>query len=227
MNILSLTYSELERLLRAFAIFTIAIAATVFLVRWKIFDAALWTASWQGLSLALSASTLVFGFCSRMTWKSKMLASWLGRPIIHGLWSGTLHTNYRDSDGRTRPPALIFFAIKQTYLTLSIESFTDTQQGESTIEAISRNAKTDGAKVSYIFELRRQYSGENKLTTGSGELRLLDSGMRLKGHYFTNSPTQGDLELRLVSRNCAGVDSFEAAQAHRKRISSDKLLTTE
>lgn len=220
MNILSLTYAELERLLKVFLLLTIAIAIVVFLIRWKCFGATIFSAAWQSVSLAVSVATIVFGVFSRITWTSIRLADWLGRPIIHGIWWGSLRSNFLDSDGHSLPPVDMYFIVRQTYLTLSIESFTRSQEGESTIEAISRNAKTDATKVAYVFELRRLYSGENKLTVGSGELRLLESGTRLRGHYFTNSPTQGDLDLRLLSRDCRGIDSFDSAEA-RRLVSSD------
>lgn len=212
MNLLSLTYAEFERLLKVFATFTVALAGVIVLVRWHFFEAPVWPAVWQGFTAALSTTTIAFGFFARRTWDSPKLAKWLGRPIVHGVWSGDLITNYKSGDGKPLSPIDIVFVIKQTYLSLSIESFTKSQEGESKVEAIVQNAKTDATKLCYIFELRRQYRGENKLTTGSGELRLLESAKRLKGHYWTNSPTQGDLDLRLVSRDCSGVDCFEVAE---------------
>lgn len=212
MNLLSLTHQEFERLLKVFTTVTVLLTALVALVRWLGFGAPVVTAVWQSFTLALSASTLAFGFFSRWTWKSARLASWLKRPIVHGLWRGTLHTNYRAPDGTTTPDIEIAFVIRQTYLTLSIESYTRNQEGESKVEALLQNAKTEATRISYIFELRRQYQGENKLTAGAGELKLLDEGRRLKGHYWTNSPTQGDLELNLVTRDCEKVDCFEAAE---------------
>jgi hypothetical protein len=212
MNLLSLTYQEFERLLKAFTIVTVLLTVLVALIRWLGLGTPIATAAWQGFTLALSTSTLAFGFFARWTWKSPRFAKWLKRPIVHGLWRGTLRTNFRIPDGRALPEIEIAFVIRQTYLTLSIESYTKGQEGESKVEALIRNAKTETTRISYIFELRRQYQGENKLTTGAGELKLLDEGRRLKGHYWTNSPTQGDLELSLVTRDCEKADCFEAAE---------------
>lgn len=212
MNLLSLTYQEFERLLRAFTIVTVLLTVLVTLVRWLGLGTSIATAAWQGFTLALSASTLAFGFFARRTWKSPRFARWLKRPIVHGLWRGTLRTNFQTPDRKALPEIEIAFVIRQTYLTLSIESYTKDQEGESKLEALIQNAKTDATRISYIFELRRQYQGENRLTTGAGELKLLDEGSRLKGHYWTNSPTQGDLVLSLVTRDCEKADCFEAAE---------------
>lgn len=143
---------------------------------------------------------------------------------MHGLWRGSLSTNYIGPDGQSKPPIEIAFIIKQTYLSLSIESFTRGQEGESKVEALLQNNKTDTTKVCYIFELRRQYKGENKLTMGAGELKLLNMGTRLKGHYWTNSPTQGDLELELITRDCADVDCFDMAESKWLRAESERQI---
>jgi hypothetical protein len=211
MNLLSLTYQEFERLLKGFTVVTVVIAVFIFAVR-IFFETPILTATWQAISSALTIAGFAFGYFARRTWNYPRLAKWLGRPIIHGLWRGTLNTSYKRPDGQATPPIEIAFVIRQTYLSLSIESFTRNQEGESKVEALIQNMRTDATRICYIFELRRQYNGENKLTTGSGELRLLDAGNRLKGHYWTNSPTQGDLELQLVTRDCDGVNCFEVAE---------------
>lgn len=78
------------------------------------------------------------------------------------------------------------------------------------MEALVRNG--NATQLRYVYELRRHFMGENRFTAGCGELRLVDSGRRLKGHYWTNSPTQGSIEMQLKTRDCSKVDSFEAAE---------------
>lgn len=212
MNLLSLTYAEFERLLKGFALLTVALAIAFTFSRWHFFGTSLWSAAWQGSSTAFSATAVAFGFLARRTWDSPRLARWLRRPTVHGVWIGSLDTNFNADRGERLPPIQIVFVIKQTYLTLSIESFTRSQEGESKVEALVQNTKTNAITLWYLFELRRQYRGENKLTTGSGELRLLENPTRLRGHYWTNSPTQGHLDVQLVCRDCRGIDCFEVAE---------------
>ncbi|WP_454690199.1 hypothetical protein [Achromobacter aloeverae] len=97
-------------------------------------------------------------------------------------------------------------------MAVAIESFTASQDGVSKLEVIAKDAKTAAVTVTYTFELRRLYRGENKLTSGLGELRLVGDGKELKGAYWTNSPTQGELLLRLVSRDAKAIASFEDAE---------------
>lgn len=212
MNLLSLTYPELERLLKVFAGVTVVLAVLIGLLRWAAFGASEWAAVWQGVTSALSISTLSFGFFSRMTWTSPRLAKWLGRPIVHGLWRGHLNTSYDAKEGAPPPRIEIAFVVKQTYLTLSIESFTKNQDGESKVEALLQSSKTEATRIGYIYELSKLYQGKSSRTSGAGELKLIEAGKRLKGHYWTNSPTQGSIELDFVTRHIDGVDSFEAAE---------------
>ena len=100
MTLLSLTISEFERLLKAFATLTLVFACVIFSIRWLVFDAPVVTAVWQGFTSSLSVSTIGFGFFSRKKWTSPRLSKLLGRPIVHGLWRGTLHTNYNAKDGK-------------------------------------------------------------------------------------------------------------------------------
>lgn len=211
MNVLSITYAELERLLKVFGWVTAALAASLAFARWRFFDASLVAAGFQGVTAAITVTTILLGFLARSTWCSPRLARWLSRPIVHGVWIGELRTDFKRPDGSNREPIRIAFVIRQTYLSLSIQSFTASQEGESKLEALVQNAKNESTRLCYTFELLRQYGGENKLTAGSGDLKLLEQGQRLKGHYWTNSPTQGELDLRLVCRDCDGIDSFEAA----------------
>jgi hypothetical protein len=210
MNLVSLTPSELERLLKVFGYFTFVVSCIIFGLRYWFSDSFSLFHIWQAVASGLTVSVICFGFFSKMQWTSPKLARWLKRPVIHGLWRGTLNSNHATA---TNNPIEIFFVIKQTYMTLSIESFTRSQDGESKIEALIQNPKTDAFRVCYIFELKRTYSGENKLTTGSGDLKLIDGGKKLKGNYWTNSPTHGDIELSLITRTCSDIDCFESAES--------------
>lgn len=69
-----------------------------------------------GLGSSISWAIAVSIWAFRRPWTSEWLARWTGRPIIHGVWFGHLHTNYgasNDNDSTTIP---IAFVIKQTYL---------------------------------------------------------------------------------------------------------------
>ncbi|MNF68494.1 hypothetical protein D3C85_491400 [compost metagenome] len=210
MNNLSLTHTELQRLFKVYFWLVVGLAACFYLLHIP-FGYEMLTAAWRSVTYGLACATLLFGAFFKLAWRSPRIAQWMRRPIVHGVWRGTLSSDFRQAD-KAPLEIPIIFVIRQTYLTISIESFTKSQEGESKLEALIQNARTEATRLCYVFELRRQYQGENKLTTGSGELRLIDNSIRLRGHYWTNTPTHGDLELELISRDCEGVNCFEVAE---------------
>ncbi|WP_224788400.1 hypothetical protein [Pseudomonas fluorescens] len=169
------------------------------------------TAGWRAISYGLTCITFLFGVFFKLAWRSPRIARWMRRPIVHGVWRGTLSSDFQQA-GKSPLQIPIIFVIRQTYLTISIESFTKSQEGESKLEALIQNGRTEATRLCYVFELKRQYQGENKLTTGAGDLRLINDSKHLKGHYWTNSPTFGELQLELISRECSGVDCYEVAE---------------
>ncbi|PSD19231.1 hypothetical protein C7E19_01310 [Stenotrophomonas maltophilia] len=116
------------------------------------------------------------------------------------------------------------FVIRQTYFFLSVQSFTERQPSKSTIEVLGTDEKSSDTRLAYVYEMRRLAYGENKITTGYGDLILQDSGTVLAGDYWTNSPTQGQLKLSFVSDECDGLNSFESTMRLVMSKRSDLVL---
>ncbi|MEG4675714.1 hypothetical protein, partial [Enterobacter cloacae] len=95
---------------------------------------------------------------------------------------------------------------------LSIQSFTERQEGESRLEALLRSSKTDVTRLCYVFELRKIFSGAHSITSGAGELKLAGDQLSLNGTYWTNTPTHGEITLRLITRDCEGISSYQDAK---------------
>lgn len=148
----------------------------------------------------------------RRPWTSERLARWTGRPIIHGVWFGHLDTNYGANNSGLAKPIPIAFVIRQTYLGYSLLSYTERQDSMTSMEALDVDAKHDTVHLRYMYRFQIMKADERKLTTGAGELQLIENGKRLKGHYLTNSPTQGFADLVLVQRDCDGIDTFKVVQ---------------
>ena len=210
MNNLSLTQSELQRLLKVYFGLVLFVAVLIYFIL-AFLGYELLTSLWRAISYGLTCVTFLFGVFFKLAWRSPRIAKWMRRPIVHGVWRGTLSSDYKQIDEEPLQVPIVF-VIRQTYLTISIESFTKFQEGESKLEALIQNGRTEATRLSYVFELRRQYRGENKLTTGAGDLRLINDSNKLKGHYWTNSPTFGEIQLELISRDCEGVDCFEVVE---------------
>lgn len=215
MNNISLTCAEFERLLKVFGWLLGGLCLASFLVQWHCFQIPVSSAAWKAFSSSLGLCILLFGVFTRLAWRWKRLAKWMNRPLVHGVWKGELKSDFGAVDGE-RLVIPIFFVIRQTYLTLSIQSFTERQDGESRLEALLRSSKTDVTRLCYVFELRKLFSGAHSLTSGAGELKLAGDQLSLYGTYWTNTPTHGEISLELICRECEGVSSYQDAQ---KRLS--------
>jgi hypothetical protein len=175
----------------------------------------------SGASWSVLFSTVAF----RRTWTWNWLAWASGRPIIHGVWFGHLNTNYGSHDGSVGSRIPIAFVIKQTFLGYSLLSYTERQDSVTLAETLDVDDKHDTVHLRYMYRFQIMRDNERKQTTGAGELRLLENGTRLKGHYLTDSPTQGSAELVLVQREVDGIDTFRAVQALHQIKSSVPILS--
>ena len=221
MNNLSLTTAEFERLLKVFGWLMGILGLLIFLIHWYYFQQPIPSAAWKAFSTSLGLCVLFFGVFSKLAWRWRHLAKWMNRPLVHGVWVGELRSDYGAVDGN-RLVIPIFFVIRKTYLTLSIQSFTERQEGESRLEALLRSSKTDVTRLCYMFELRKIFSGAHSITSGAGELKLAGDQLSLNGTYWTNTPTHGEISLRLVTRDCKGIASYQEAENVQRKVSVKK-----
>jgi hypothetical protein len=145
--------------------------------------------------------------------------------MVHGLWWGELHSNYVDPNGaRVSKPIEIVFVIRQTFLTLSIRSYTADIPGESILETLHAHPVDGDAKLRYAYEMIRWANNENKAIRGYGDLVLGGGDVELAGDYWTNSPSSGRVVLKLLSRNCEDVRSFSDAQKMKQQHRASAAL---
>lgn len=217
----TLSANEFKKALLLVSFTTIAIGGLVGLARHFVSGDDGTQALMLGLGSGVSWAVAVSVWAFRQPWTTQRLAHWTGRPIIHGVWFGELTSNYgaRDESDSTVIP--IAFVINQTYLGYSLLSYTEHQDSQTLTESLSVDDRHNTIHLRYIYEFYIRKPRERKLTTGAAELKLIENGTRLQGHYLTNSPTQGFANLTLVQRECHGIDTFSAAQ----KLYQEKLLT--
>lgn len=220
MPLVNLTVPEFKRALRYFFWVSLAISLPIVWLRQVAFESSLW-ASFTSVPLAVAAALGLTLYVLRRPLAGRLLAKMLGRKQIHGLWFGHLTSNYSKDQETAELVIPVAFVIRQSYLGYSIASYTAGQDGYSQVESLTHDPKNGGYVLRYVYELRRTYRGENKLTQGSGELRLTSSDSKLTGTYWTNSPTQGQADLTLVQRDCNHIDNFaDAERAFQARQAS-------
>lgn len=167
----------------------------------------------RALTSSLTASGVIFALFQQSIWRWWFFPRLVKRPIIAGVWLGQLTSNYKPDPASAEPDLVIpiVFVIRQSLMTISVQSFTRGQGGESTIEAILHNSRTGDFRLTYVFELKHTYAGSNELTHGAGDLGLYEEGRVLEGRYWTNNPTHGTLRLERVPGKHVTVQRFEDA----------------
>lgn len=218
---LSITSSDLARLAKLSAILGAIAAALAVVIRWEAFQHSPISVLGQAISASLAAPTLAILVVRKISWKYPWLSKLLGRRMVHGLWWGELHSDYVKSPGAPLlPPIPIAFVIRQTYLTLSIRSYTSALPGESILETLHAHPVTGDANLRYAYQMTRRASAENKATLGYGDLVLGSEDKELFGDYWTNSPSTGRIRLTLLTRQCDDVRSFTDALREKMRLES-------
>lgn len=205
----TLSKDELKKMYRLGGWLTLAMFLLLAFVRVHVSDATWGAAVFQAATASISLSVLALVIVMNLTWKTRWLAWLANRPIVHGVWWGELKSTYK---GELLPPIAIAFVVRQTYVSLSIQSFTAGIGADSIIEVFDRNQKTRDVRLKYVYEMKRETNAEHKFTTGYGDLKLQGGGKVLSGYYWTNSPTEGDIRLELVQRDCDEINCFESAQ---------------
>ncbi|WP_139197733.1 hypothetical protein [Pseudomonas sp. NFACC05-1] len=219
MENLTLTSKEFGLLVKILFWSTVAIFSSWLVIQFAFFENLL---SWRRLFSMVSSSFaltsgMFFIFC-KWGWKFSILPEVVGRPVLEGVWIGELVSNYQAVPGESIPPIKMVFVIKQTYLTLSLQSFSEVQSGSSEVEAILSNPRTGLVRLTYIFELRSPYRGEVRLVKGVGDLSVVSNEI-LKGGYWTSSPSNGELKMKKVSATSKTFTSFSDV---RKQWSKDR-----
>ncbi|WP_067099230.1 Cap15 family cyclic dinucleotide receptor domain-containing protein [Marinomonas atlantica] len=219
MKNIALSVKEFQHALLFVCTTTIFIGSLVGLARHFFSEGNMAQALFFGMISSVSWAICISIWAFRRPWTVERIASWTGRPIIHGIWFGKLLTNYGVGDSEESQSIPIAFVIRQTYIGYSLLSYTENQDSKTLVESLSIDQQHQTIHLRYVYEFYIRKPDERKLTTGTAELNLIESGKRLKGHYFTNSPTQGFAELTLVQRSCDGIDTFEAAKKLYEKIS--------
>ncbi|WP_334040439.1 hypothetical protein [Burkholderia ambifaria] len=208
----TLTEQQFNLLKKAFTATVVLLAGAVALVNIHFFQAPVnVTSLFRWFTTGLSVASFLFVIFYKWAWRIGPLPAWSGRPLLQGVWVGSLTSDYGQAPGTPPLTLPIVFVIRQTYLTLSLQSFTQSQTGDSRVEAIIRNARNNATRLAYVFELKNEYPGARKLVNGAGDLELLAGDTILKGSYWTSSPTHGSLIMQRVSTRPDEIKRFEDA----------------
>jgi len=217
----TLTSKQFALQLKLFAGLVIVIA-TIALLCTESADS-FWAQLQRALSMAIVASSFAFAGLYEWGWRWGPLPKWLGRPVIQGVWLGHIASDYGRKADEPRRQIPIVFVVRQTFLTLSIQSFTQGQTGLSKVEALLIDEGTDSVQLAYVYELQRKYEGTTSLVDGAGILTLNSDQNRLKGSYWASSPSHGTLAVKRVANKTKIIKQIKEFADAKKRWPSESL----
>lgn len=191
----------------------VGVAALIYFVGFLVLEAPAGRVLMQLSGLAVMAvSGLLFVF-DRLLWKLPVFNYFAKRPVLHGTWKGTFESDYEYPDtGKREGPTEAYLAARQTYSSLHVRFITQRSASESM--ACELKTKSDGRYEVYaVYENRPPLLDQQESPVHRGGLILDvvgDPAHALRGSYWTDRKTQGDLKLDGHSKNVH--DDFDSAR---------------
>lgn len=165
-------------------------------------------------SAAVLIATLVLGLWDIWLWRLPLVQRIPGVPrCARGTWQGTLTSFWvNPTTGKSPPPKTVYLVVRQTATLVTIKLLTDESKSTSVLAHVSA---VDGSTVlTYLYLNRPDMRVEHSSRMHHGSAVLDVSGCpaeRLKGRYWTDRDSKGELEFTLRHRKLAD-DFAEAAR---------------
>lgn len=170
----------------------------------------------KALAYLPSAAGLAMVVFDKWLWRWPPI-SWLKlRPRIDGLWATSIRPDAESHipEGGNWGPIEGYTIIEQSFWSVSVHQYTE--ESESHSRAITLLAREDSGQrtlnLTYDNVPRREHLPRSPRNVGACELKLARGDpSTIKGNYFTDRFTAGELSLVLVDRTVDYAD-FESAQ---------------
>jgi len=190
----------------------VGLVAVVWLVLALLAGQALSPTPLRLYSVGVTAVTLVFLTYDEYLWRWKFVRYFTGLPLLEGTWRGTLLSSFIH-DGQQIPPIPTVLRIKQTASTVSITLFT--AESSSVSEQARLTKEPDGRwRLSWLYANTPRPSVRYRSDRHHGACYLYvgpTSEDGLRGEYFTDRLTRGELQLTEWSKH--KYDGAESALA--------------
>lgn len=154
---------------------------------------------------------LFWGLYFSYAWRWPCFKKILYIPDVNGTWIGYLESSWRNEQKEKLPPMKFVLVIRQTWLTISVKAFTDSQKTNSHIEKFIFD-NSQGTKILAYLYAEVDNSPEGDSRKGAAELDLVESKdiKILEGKYWTYK-THGTVSVNRISSK-EKVESFQFAK---------------
>lgn len=166
-------------------------------------------------SVAVAAATIALAAWDRWAWHLPVSQKFRSVPRdLRGTWQGTLTTFWSDPVTRVTPaPKTVYLVVRQTCSTISATLLTDESTSRSSMAQIAGEDGDCHLVYSYLNTPENRVEHRSRIHYGSTELHVVNRpATRLKGRYWTNRDSRGELDFQSVSRGRAAED-FDGAHA--------------
>ncbi len=166
----------------------------------------------QFYSYAVLAAVVVLTLWDRWIWRWRVSQrfSWVPRNI-GGTWGGALTSQWIDPKTGNPPPTKpAYLVVRQTASSVSATMFTDEMRSRSSLGMVS--GYDGAASLEYMYLSRPDSSVEHRsrMHHGSTSLDIVGApAKRLKGRYWTDRDSKGELDFRKHTSKYA--DDYESA----------------
>lgn len=194
--------------------FIVGIAALIYFVGFLLLDAPAGRVLLQSSGAAVVVVYLLFIAFDKFLWKLPVINNYLAkRPVLRGTWKGKFESDYEYPEtGEREGPTEAYLTIRQTYSSIYLRFTTARSYSDSM--ACELRAKRDGRYEIYaVYENTPPLLARKESAVHRGGLILEVIGEpahALKGSYWTDRMTQGDLKLDGYSEK--EHDDFDSAR---------------
>lgn len=163
-------------------------------------------------SAAVTAALVVLAAWDRWLWRLGPVQRISSvPPNLSGTWKGTLTSFWNDPEAGTPPPPKdAYLVIRQTASAVSVTMLTDEMKSRSSSSTISGEDGDRTLDYMYLSKPDSRLEHRSRIHHGSTSLDLTGRPVsRLRGRYWTNRDSRGELDFR--DRVSATADDFESA----------------
>jgi hypothetical protein len=165
-------------------------------------------------SISVTVLLILLGLWDRFLWRLPLAQALAGVPRnLRGTWRGELASHWVDPSIGTSPPTkTVYLVVRQTASAVTVSMLTDESASRSSFGRVT--SASDEICLDYMYLNTPDNSLQHRSRIHHGSTSLKVSGKpaaRLRGHYWTDRDSRGDLDFTLRTPKLA--DDFATAEA--------------
>lgn len=193
---------------------SVGVAVVVFVIAAWIQDGQPDLSALKLVSVAILACTAIFNLWDFWLWRLPLAQRIPGvSRSVRGTWKGRLTSFWVDpATGSSPPPKNVYLVVQQTASVVSVKLLTDESKSTSALAVVS---EVDGAYLlTYLYLNKPDMRVEHRSRIHHGSTVFDVSGnpaRRLKGRYWTDRDSKGELDFADRNKKKLADDFVEAA----------------